>query len=1056
MIKNEAAFQKSLAQFAVFAESGRLKTDERKYKERLIGILGATLSEESLASADFKTRLSKALREVNAEITNLTHFTVTDNLRKYVSAAPQERLVEILRGLLDDTIDLVTRFDHFDEQLNDDLLKYVGPKRGSGWFTPLLLTARFPDRYVFYRQSLDSFANSAWKSEISESGSRGTRYVAYLAFLNTLKEPLTQTLGRTADLIDVHSFLWVESRRAKKKQWKELLESWLTTNPKTIPKELGDLRESFNQRFPKDKIGQMSLEDYAQGQESKDTFCNWLEFKTSRLGGIGGGSAYKWGVFWSRKDNAWRFTASYKNETDAIERIRKGLEALVRGAQETRFNELDEIGEQRLGGLLGLRCKPLYLYFPNDLLPISQPEHLRKFLTVFGATREGEVLQLNRQLLSLLEGLPEFAGIDTYQMAEFLYHGLGLDLASKDERGIWKIAPGPQAEHWDMCRDRGCVVVHWLDDIDFREFKDRDAIKKALSDSGQRSGGAGQIWRFTHDLKPQDIVVANRGTDTVVGIGLLSSDYLPPSDPLNPSRDQAYRHSRYVDWLITEPIHLSERIFPQRTVARVSSTDWDKIKQAYIAKDPNFSEIFEHVEESVGDHDGGTVIHAAGGTIEVSDDLSPELVELLRLTRQTKNIILFGPPGTGKTYRVRQFAEAFIRPQLTARASTEERRLKFLQSITWFQAIALAMAPLEMSRSFKVPELLNTDTLKTFAALKRAERVSNSVWANLQSHTHPDSKTVNYTARQPPFLFDKDLESRWSLTKEGREYVEDNFSRELLLFTDPKGESDNQSGFSEFVTFHQSFAYEEFVEGLKPTVSEDGKVTYEVKPGVFRQVCARAETAWEKYRGDAPNYLLVIDEINRANIAKVFGELITLIEDDKRLGQPNELKVKLPYSGDSFGVPPNLYVLGTMNTADRSIALLDLALRRRFSFVELMPKPELAGSVEGLSLGTVLDELNRKISLLLDRDHQIGHSYLMNITDSDDLHFAWYHRVIPLLEEYFYNDNARLHALLGNNFLEKIETKNVSSDISELIDTESPRYELKRLSPSELVEAFRV
>ena len=166
---------------------------------------------------------------------------------------------------------------------------------------------------------------------------------------------------------------------------------------------------------------------------------------------------------------------------------------------------------------------------------------------------------------------------------------------------------------------------------------------------------------------------------------------------------------------------------------------------------------------------------------------------------------------------------------------------------------------------------------------------------------------------------------------------------------------------------------------------------------------------------EAPKYVFIIDEINRGDVSKIFGELITLIEEDKRIGNKYQMKITLPYSKEQFGVPNNLYIIGTMNTADRSIALLDTALRRRFDFEEIMPRSELLGGkvVEGINLQTLLTRINERITNKYDRDHQIGHSYLMGVNTKEQLERAYKNRILPLLNEYFYNESKTVAEILN-------------------------------------------
>lgn len=279
-----------------------------------------------------------------------------------------------------------------------------------------------------------------------------------------------------------------------------------------------------------------------------------------------------------------------------------------------------------------------------------------------------------------------------------------------------------------------------------------------------------------------------------------------------------------------------------------------------------------------------------------------------------------------------------------------------------------------------------------------------------------------------------------------------------------------KAGRISFTTFHQSYGYEEFIEGIKPIIDENKQdIGYTIEPGVFKKFCDNAKSITRTSTGiestvieeNTEPYVFIIDEINRGNISKIFGELITLIESTKRAGMPEAASAILPYSGDEFSVPSNVYILGTMNTADRSIALMDTALRRRFQFVEMMPDSDVlrkihADKVEDLDVAAMLDKINERIEYLYDREHTIGHAFFTDLKDDatlEKLQSIFEKSVIPLLQEYFYEDYQKIQLVLGDNaksddslkFIidEKVIAKNIfKGNVEDVIDLPEKKYSI--------------
>jgi GTPase subunit of restriction endonuclease len=421
-----------------------------------------------------------------------------------------------------------------------------------------------------------------------------------------------------------------------------------------------------------------------------------------------------------------------------------------------------------------------------------------------------------------------------------------------------------------------------------------------------------------------------------------------------------------------------------------------------------------------------------------------------------RQAILYGPPGTGKTYTADRFAlwwlltknggpsaaSAFTNPEqmdsarhalMTARAA---RRVWWMVASAkewhWDELLKEGSVDFREGRLRKNYGIVKEGDMvvgyqstpdKRLVALARVKQSAHPVGGENKitlvsvariknGPTYEDLTSDTRLNRAEPMRF-RNQGTLFALTSAEAEYL-----LSLLAERDPDLQQhldgDSAIGTLTRVTFHPSYTYEDFIEGFRPTDTADGTLSLRLEDGVFKRVCEAACGQPDK------KFLLLIDEINRANLAKVFGEIITLIEKDKR-GQ----EVTLPQSKTSFCVPVNLFILGTMNTADRSIRLLDAALRRRFAFVELMPDLALlrGGKVRSLPLDDFLQTLNQQVVRKFGREKQVGHSFLLDgdqpVSDVAEFARRFREEILPLLQEYCYEDYGSLADIIGEALVDR-------------------------------------
>jgi len=397
------------------------------------------------------------------------------------------------------------------------------------------------------------------------------------------------------------------------------------------------------------------------------------------------------------------------------------------------------------------------------------------------------------------------------------------------------------------------------------------------------------------------------------------------------------------------------------------------------------------------------------------------------------NIIYTGVAGTGKTYRLLQIAKQYT--HYLPITNDNELLSQLLYELSWRDVVCLIFLDFKTQHKdlVKVPEVVNHEFFIAKAAQNEREKnLSNTAWSVLQMHSPASSKTVTYKNRAGQAYFDKDESGAWHLLPESRSLLV-GLSQQLAEFRQAQRDSQAvQKQRYSMVSFHQAYGYEEFVEGIRPVISVNeqsrqgtqnnrqanrqnshqevsNQMRYDIQDGAFLKLCQRAAHDPEH------RYAMLVDEINRANVSRVFGELLSLIEPDKRSGQSNAMQVNLAYSGRTFSVPANVDIYATMNTQDHSLAPLDMALRRRFRFIDCPPQPELLQVIDvfnhssksleddklsaTIDLAKLLSGLNDRITQTLGQEAQLGHAFLFSVNNLAQLQTVLVEQIIPQLAQ---------------------------------------------------------
>jgi Cdc6-like AAA superfamily ATPase/predicted RNA-binding protein with PUA-like domain len=558
-------------------------------------------------------------------------------------------------------------------------------------------------------------------------------------------------------------------------------------------------------------------------------------------------------------------------------------------------------------------------------------------------------------------------------------------IAQKPEILYWLYAPGRNAMFWDEFFQQNIMCVgddnlgNLLDYQSKEEISNR--LKELANTDREKWNDALTLFNFSRVIKPGDIVIAKRGRSEYLGYGVIASDYY-----FDKTRE-VYKQSRRVEWK-SKIIHPA----PQKNIVVKSMTE--------ITPYPDYVNRLKKLYN-----------------ISEPEPFTPLPPKNQYQFPAPLNLILYGPPGTGKTYHTINEALKIIIPDFDLNQEREIVRKEFDKFV---KEGRIVFTTFHQSMSYEdfVEGIKPVDPGMDESQV--IYRTQPGIFKQLCQRASERSIVNNFDDAYQQFIND--------LTESGG----------ITLKTPA-----HQKEFRVTVSSRGScIAKPSTDQATSMTIPADS-IRKVVETGIVKDWSSYAipigQYLKQKYNLTAQSvdnaskpFILIIDEINRGNVSQIFGELITLIEPDKRAGANEALEATLPYSKEIFSVPSNLFIIGTMNTADRSVEAIDTALRRRFIFKEMMPDYDAPGMdtmIEGIPLNGLLSVINQRIEVLLDRDHQIGHSFLMHVGDMTGLMNAFYNNIIPLLKEYFYGDFGKIGLVLESGFVvEEKDRRKVFSD----------------------------